>query len=335
MLETLKAWAGKSADKTLIAFLGDNAYENGLVGIDPQREMRSLDRQLDVLRAASDVKGLFIPGNHDWASGGETGLAAVVAQRAYVERLPAARFLPRDGHPGPVLIDLPDSATAVVRVVVVDTQWWLHRGTKPSVDRGRIVADLRRAYATELPVVLLAHHPLQSTGNHGGFFDWRDYLFPVTRATDSLWAWLIPAPFVYPLARRHTPLGSEQDLFSAGFERLRSDLERGSRPLPAGQAGRPVLYAGGHEHNLQVMEGGIVADYLVVSGAGSAIKSRPVSDGPETLFAHEHPGFVVVDVLDDGALWLRAVEPVFDDSGRQIDVGREGAVFAVELVGVK
>ena len=333
VLATLKAWARRDPDRTLVAFLGDNVYEDGFSGADRGDEERRLDRQLDALEGSPGLRGLFIPGNHDWAGGSAAGLAAVKAQQAYVERrLSPGSFLPRDGRPGPVKIDLPDSAGAVLRLVAIDTQWWLHEEPQPASDRDGIVAGLVRCLTTDLPVVVLAHHPLETAGNHGGFFDWRDYLFPATRATDAPWAWLIPAPLVYPLGRRFTPLGTEQDIFAPAYREMKEDLRRASRTRDAeGRLLKPLAYAAGHDHNLQVMEGGEFADYLVVSGAGSAVKARPVGDRPQTLFAHEHPGFILVDVLADGSVWLRVVEPVFDEEGRQLDPGSEPVAFTLRL----
>ena len=333
VLATLKAWARRDPDRTLVAFLGDNVYEDGFTGADRRDEERRLERQLETLEGPPGPRGLFIPGNHDWAGGSEAGLAALKAQQEYVERrLSPGSFLPRDGRPGPVKIDLPDSAGAVLRLVAVDSQWWLHEGRKPDADRDRIVAGLVRCLTTDLPVVVLAHHPLESAGNHGGFFDWRDFLFPVTRATDAPWAWLIPAPLLYPLGRRFTPLGTGQDIFAPAYREMKEDLRRASRARDAdGRLLKPLAWAAGHDHNLQVMEGGEFADYLLISGAGSAVKMRPVGDRPRTLFAHEHPGFILLDVLADGSVWLRVVEPAFDEAGQQLDPGSEPVTFTLRL----
>ena len=69
-----------------------------------------------------------------------------------------------------------------------------------------------------------------------------------------------------------------------------------------------LIYAAGHDHSLQVLRGRIT-DYLLVSGAGSSEKISEVSDGYNTLFAHEKTGFMVVDFLENDAVLLRVVEP--------------------------
>jgi len=70
---------------------------------------------------------------------------------------------------------------------------------------------------------------------------------------------------------------------------------------------KPLIYASGHEHSLQVLQGSDIAHSLLVSGAGS--KTTKVSHGLETFFAHEHRGFMEVDFLLDSSVFLRVVEP--------------------------
>jgi hypothetical protein len=76
----------------------------------------------------------------------------------------------------------------------------------------------------------------------------------------------------------------------------------------------------GHDHSLQLIEGGDAARLLVVSGAASAGQITGVTAIDGTLFAHAHPGFVVFDFFRiDGvtdALQAQVVEtgtprPVF------------------------
>ena len=78
------------------------------------------------------------------------------------------------------------------------------------------------------------------------------------------------------------------------------------------QSGRgPVLYAAGHEHSLQVLKSDVV-DYVLVSGAGSPSEVTAVTHGPDTIFAHEHAGFMSLDVTST-TIVLSVIEP--DGSG--------------------
>ena len=74
----------------------------------------------------------------------------------------------------------------------------------------------------------------------------------------------------------------------------------------------PTVYAAGHDHALQILDGGTLADVQVVSGAGSEAKVSPVTHLPETIFAHAHTGFVLVDVLgapEAPRVLLHVIEP--------------------------
>jgi hypothetical protein len=68
----------------------------------------------------------------------------------------------------------------------------------------------------------------------------------------------------------------------------------------------------GHDHSLQLVDGGDVARLLVVSGAGSSPQITGVTTIEGSLFAHAHAGFVVLDFFatdDPGdALLVRIVE---------------------------
>ena len=68
VLKTLGEWARKDAAKTSIVFLGDNMYPEGMTERRKHEAAERLVPQLSVVRDAG-VHGLFIPGNHDWASG--------------------------------------------------------------------------------------------------------------------------------------------------------------------------------------------------------------------------------------------------------------------------
>ena len=218
-------------------------------------------------------------------------------------------------------MDMPE-AEPLVRVVVLDTQWWLHDERKPTdtCEPGTpdsVAQALQAALDTDLPVVVAAHHPLASHGPHGGFFGWRAHVFPLTDAVPWLW---VPLPIVgsiYPLTRTRL-MPSDQELSNSENRGMRDAL---SEAIASRTRRGPVLYAGGHEHSLQVLRGD-VADYVLVSGAGSAGKITAVGSGPDTLFAHAHTGFIALDVGATG-IRLSVVEPT-DTAGNEV-------VFSLEI----
>ena len=292
VLEQVEQWAGMDPSATLVAFLGDNMYPEGMT----RRRLHEAEaRLLPQIQAAerSGARVVFIPGNHDWAEGGEEGFEAVLEQERYVHaRLGyAGGFLPQNGCPGPAVADLFDG----VRIVALDTQWWLHAGPKPTTEcpegtSEEVLAALGRLLDTDRHVVVLAHHPLFGYGRHAGFSEWREHLLPPIIGS------------VIALSRK-LPLRS-QDHNSARYKAMVAAFEGVFRDRPEREG--LLVWASGHEHNLQVLEGESV-DYVLISGSGA--KTTPVNDGDETLFAHSRPGFMALDVLTTGAAILRVIEP--------------------------
>ena len=308
VLKTLGEWAQKDAAKTSIVFLGDNMYPEGMTERRKHEAAERLVPQLSVVKDAG-VHGLFIPGNHDWASAGTEGYSAVLTQEKFINDALAGEqnFLPSGGSPGPVALELP-KVNPVVRIIVLDTQWWLHQHEKPEKSPKTVIEELIALLDTELPVIVVGHHPLQSYGPHGGYFDWKAHFFAARVIKKWLW---IPTPILgsaYPYTRRHL-YKLDQDIGSAPYNNLIAQLNRAfSARKPTHQATSLLIYASGHEHSLQVLKGDIV-DYLLVSGAAASRKVTEVSSGDNTLFAHQHTGFMAVDFFSDGKVLLRVIEP--------------------------
>jgi hypothetical protein len=102
------------------------------------------------------------------------------------------------------------------------------------------------------------------------------------------------------------------------------------RLVPVLAKERPLIYAAGHDHNLQVIEGRDTAGTLVVSGAGSAGNITTTTAIAGTLFAHAFPGFVIVDFYGDTADLGDASAP---DRAmlRVIEASHPRPVFEMEL----
>jgi hypothetical protein len=123
-------------------------------------------------------------------------------------------------------------------------------------------------------------------------------VFPLRALAD--WAWL-PLPVVgslYPMARNRGI--TEQDLSNARYRQMRTEFADAFRAHP------PLVYASGHDHNLQLLEipGGTAQ---VVSGAGSISRPDPVGRGSDTIAVAAQAGFVRIDLLRNGGAWLQFV----------------------------
>ncbi|MGZ8392082.1 MAG: metallophosphoesterase family protein, partial [Gemmatimonadales bacterium] len=212
----------------VVVFLGDNAYPRGLPAPgQPGRgeAERYLAAQVEAV-TSTGARGYLVPGNHDWAKHGVDGWEAIKRQERFVDSVGAGRVLlrPGGGCPGPSVVDI----GARLRLILLDTQWWLHPGPKPrdpdsscGTDAEQEIVDSLGAALTGAGgrlVVMAQHHPLRSGGEHGGYFELRDHLFPLTAAKPSLW---IPLPWIgslYPAARQQGI--SSQDIPSRAYQRL-------------------------------------------------------------------------------------------------------------------
>ncbi len=300
--------------RSMVVFLGDNVYPSGLPdSATPNRAdaERRLDAQIGLV-LEHGARGIFLPGNHDWDGSGEGGWAAIKRQGRYVDEHGGAlvEMLPKGGCPGPEVADLGQ----MVRLVLLDTEWWLHGGPKPQDPNSVCAADSKHEVVDSLRatlgtagarlVVVLAHHPLDSGGRHGGYFGWQDHIFPLRDISPWLW---VPLPIigsVYPAARQFGI--TSQDMSSSAYREMRDSL------LAAFTEHAPLVFAAGHEHNLQVLRGDGVP-YVLVSGGGYYGNTTPVWMTQESLFAKAISGYMRVDFLSDGRVRLGVV--AVDEAG--------------------
>ena len=267
-----------SGPPVLVAFLGDNIYDEGAPLEQTEVDLAKLSEQVLALGTAPNVQGILVPGNHDWANGGglELGRAAIARQRQWIEDLAGdrrVRFLPDDGCPGPATADVGD-----VHLAFIDSEWLLRETDGecggPEAFYERLAEDL--AAHRERPVILLAHHPLASGGPHGG------NVAPLERG-----------PLVYYLASKSGV--SRQDLHSPAY----SEMRRGIREAIAKSGAPPLIHAAGHDHTLQVirMSGPGEPRYQLVSGALSKSSNVQRIDG--TRYATNGFGYMRLDFIGE------------------------------------
>jgi hypothetical protein len=294
VLAMLGDWGDVHPERTTALFLGDNLYPEGLLAEDEESGEAVL---LQLLRSTRADK-ILVPGNHDWGYTWRTPSRPSVLARqqdfvdAHAEL--GARFLPRDGCPGPVTVELVAPGTALrggLSLVLLDLHWWLIDAARRPVCDGvptttAFVARLREELARRSGenVVVAAHHPIRSGGPHGGF-------------TRGFWRDLGIALFYRFYA--------VQDVVEPGYREMVGVVSGVLAESP------PLAMVGGHDHSLQVIDGGDQAGLVVVSGA--ATKVSAVTHLPGTLFAHARRGFVVFDLhgassRDGESLLVRVVE---------------------------
>ncbi|HJS75230.1 MAG TPA: metallophosphoesterase, partial [Vicinamibacteria bacterium] len=253
--------------RSIAVFLGDNIYPRGLPSEEASDRKEMERRLLDQVEAVKGAdRALFVPGNHDWDTAGKDGWSSMLRQNELVRKHgDEGRVVvsPRDACPGPEVIELGSELT----LITLDTAWWLHGHERPgpeNCDTGTEEAVLRKlrdslASKQGRHAVVVSHHPLLSSGPHGGYFGWQDHLFPLSRLHDLAWLPLPGIGSLYPLIRN---LGvTAQDLSSSEYQAMREALVEACRDNP------PLAFAGGHEHTLEALKGDVVPN-LLVSGAG-------------------------------------------------------------------
>ncbi|MGE4017689.1 MAG: metallophosphoesterase [Cyclobacteriaceae bacterium] len=280
-----------------IVFLGDNIYPKGMPDEDHRHRLESEQIMAgQVQLAGADVKKYFVPGNHDWQKGGKHGLTQLLNQQEWIDSIyrNEAFFLPRNGCPGPVTVKLADE----LMLVIIDSQWWLHPWDKPEGENSLCDQKTREELISELRDILLqhrdkqivvaAHHPIYTYGDHGGHFSLKDHLFPLTDANKNLWLPLPVVGSIYPVYRKL--IGNIQDTAHPEYKLFRQLVHEELSKYPG------IIYAAGHEHALQY----IVKDSIHYVVSGSGVKSTPVKKKGFAKFVSSENGFVRVSISKDG-----------------------------------
>lgn len=288
-----------------VLFLGDNIYPKGMpAGSGEERTIAetTLKTQADWLGGLK-VKGIFVPGNHDWMRGRRHGWAQLSRQQQFLDSLndPRITLYPKDGCPGPVEIPITTEAT----LVILDTQWFLHPWDKPGEESDcdaktptealLLLSDIFSRNAGK-KIIVAAHHPLITYGEHGGVFRARDHLFPLTELHPHLF---IPLPVLgsfYPLYRKW--LGDIQDTAHPQYKIMIDGLFALMAKYPG------IIYAAGHEHSLQA----IVKDSIYFIGSGSGVKTSHVKKKKYSRFAASKTGFVKADILSNGGVRITYIQ---------------------------
>jgi len=235
-----------------------------------------------VLGRASKV--VFIPGNHDWDDANENGWDAIRRQEEFIEQQAGrGSFLPRGGCPGPLEVQQYHSAA---KLVVIDSQWWLHEFEKPGIEDALCAASTESQFEELLRnkvrvepgqySVIVQHHPIESFGKHG--------------------------------QRARCP----QDSGCKRYREMKDAMIAALKSQPA------LLCAAGHDHNLQLIRGKQACRYYLVSGALSFPAEYKIA--ADLLFAFDGLGFFRLDELRDKRLRLAAIGNSADQRGTELFV---------------
>jgi hypothetical protein len=290
MKQEVEVWSELLARDSAVTvlFLGDNVYPAGVRDRghpDFERDSAILWAQIDLVSGPNarqrGTVGFFLAGNHDW--GNMSGVAGLARIKNMEEQIQFARqsgipvqLAPPAGTSGPTVRDIREN----VRVMMIDTHLYLQE--RAPYERLRFIASVENALreAGDRHVIIAAHHPYTSAGPHG------DVVGPMTKALGV----------TYLLEKSGTLV---QDLNSPIYRDLLTRLKQSfvrTRP--------PLVFAGGHDHSLQVHVGRSLEDprYVLVSGAGS--KSTDLVGADSMRFGTSNPGFMSLVFRKQGAVDL-------------------------------
>lgn len=281
-----------ASKNSAVVFVGDNIYPNGFPGKkeDPQGYLEAKNNMDAQIKALEGYKGhaFFIPGNHDWYSGGLEGLKR---EEDYIEEhLGKKAFYPKDGCPIKTL-----EVSDQVVVIAIDTEWYLTDWDKHPGINGECDIKDRETFFEEIEslikknrdktTILALHHPMFSDGAHGGQFSWEQQLYPSHSR--------VPLPVLGSVINflRRTSGASIEDLNNEKYRELRNRL------VTLAQYSEKVVFVSGHEHGLQYIERNNVPQ--IVSGAGS--KSSATRLLPGSRFSTGQMGYAQFNVYADGS----------------------------------
>lgn len=288
------------ADKnSSLVILGDNIYPDGLRPKDhPEyaQDTHSLNVQLDIIKKFKG-KPYIIPGNHDWRYDGRQ---AVLRQQKYVHKYLGRDdiFYPQDACSGPEKEKLDDS----IVLLLIDTQWWIANWDEDPLMNEKCDAKSKTVFLTHFhdmlkknrdkTVIVALHHPMNTSGSHGGQYSLKDHIFPFTQVQKDLY---IPLPGVGTVLNQiRSNIGVRQDVNYPPLFELRQSILNKAKEFDN------VIFVSGHDHNLQLIED---VHPFIVSGSGS--KESPARAGGNATFTYGSNGFAQLDFYENGEVWAR------------------------------
>ena len=258
-----------------LLFLGDNSYD------------ASIFSELDFFNGEL----ILIPGDKDWLSGLDDLNKNAESIKNYSNIM--ASFYPQNGCP---IVSV--SLSNKVQLIILDTQWYLEDwNNHPEINDNCEIKTRNRFFevleeevrAAENKITLIAmHHPMYTNGVRGGYYAFKDHVFPFEIA--------LPLPVFGSILAQFRSQGgiSVQDRFNEKYNALMKRL----KTIVFNNDN--LVFLSGHEHNLQYIESGKIKQ--IVSGAGSVASASSL--GLNGTFSYGNSGFVELLIYEDGTSWV-------------------------------
>lgn len=306
-LKLLEMHLSGAPGNSSVIFLGDNIYTYGMPAADNENRPLSEARINESLKILENYDGrvFFVPGNHDWYAKDVQPYALYEEEKYIEEYLDNDEvFIPAGGSPGPEAISLSDD----VVLIAIDSYRWIRDLDKVKGSKTGTPKEGLEEFTNSLTELLLAnsnknviiadHHPYYTNGGHGGYYSWKDHLFPLRVINKKLY---IPLPVLGSILPFMRKIGlSKEDKTNKYYKRFVNTM------LATTAGFNNVVYASGHEHSLQLHQHH--QQHFIVSGSGT--KSSYLRKGHKMAFGHMSKGFTKLYIYEDGSMWVEYLEPI-------------------------
>ncbi|MCE3075498.1 metallophosphoesterase [Chryseobacterium gwangjuense] len=287
-LNLLKAKLDSADKNSMLIFLGDNIYPDGMPKESDKNYALAKQKLENQLNITKDFKGktLVIPGNHDWYS----GLNGLKAQEELVKNYfnDKKAFLPKNSCP---IDDI--SLTKDIKLIVIDSEWALANWDNyPGINKNCDIKTREDLFVEfkdlidknqDKRIIVALHHPVISSGTHAGYNSAASHLFPLKSK--------IPLPGVASIINilRSSSGANPEDINNQHYADLANRLKS------IVQEKENIIFVSGHDHNLQYHEERNIRQ--IISGAGS--KTDPSTIGSKTDFSFGGSGFAILNIRKD------------------------------------
>ena len=279
--------------ESTILFLGDIISKNG-IGKNPKKnEVNKIGSILDLVAASE--QSVFVPGDKEWDDGGVQGFKKIKALEKHLKG-EKIQVTPSDGCLGPEVIDVGD----FLRIISINTQWWVHRYQKPEEEDLDCPAFNEVEFWDELEsamndaenrnVILAAHHPVLSFGQYAGHGLTKQHLSPP-----------IIGSFI---AGHHQSVGTKRDLTQAALVHFSNELLKRLERFP------PIIYASGHEYDVQLN----YKDGSYHLNSGAIHKAKKTSNNRYSQFRQSKPGMAHLEFSKNGEVNMKVWSVQSDES---------------------
>ncbi|MFK8008772.1 MAG: hypothetical protein AB8H03_20600 [Saprospiraceae bacterium] len=293
LFSNIKNLITKQEGNSTILFLGDIISKNGIDKTPNKEEVNKIQNILDL--AATAEQSIFVPGDKEWDDGGKEGFRKVKSLEKHFKK-EKIQITPSDGCLGPEVVDVGD----FLRIITINTQWWVHRYQKPESEDLDCPAfnevefwdELESAMndAEDRNVILAAHHPILSFGQYAGYGLTRQHFSPP-----------IIGSFI---AGYHQSVGTKKDLTQAALVNFSNELLKRLERFP------PIIYASGHEYDLQLNYKS--GSYHLNSGA--IHQAKKTSKNRYSKFRQSKPGVAHLEFSKDGEVSMKIWDVQSDGS---------------------